>query len=60
MDTDFYCLGTIAKRHNIRINYANFETAIKEKLSIDIKDWPEGVAFQSPTSVNDLRALLKL
>jgi hypothetical protein len=59
-DTDFYCLGTIAKRRDIHINYANFETAIKEKLSINIKGWPEGVAFQSPTSMNDLRALLKL
>ncbi|KAG1793704.1 uncharacterized protein HD556DRAFT_1237697 [Suillus plorans] len=53
-------LRTIAKRRDIRINYANFDTAIKEKLSIDIKGWPEGVVFQSPTSVNDLHALLKL
>ncbi|KAG1763544.1 hypothetical protein EDD22DRAFT_750733, partial [Suillus occidentalis] len=53
-------LRTIAKRRDICINYTNFETAIKEKLAIDIKGWPEGVTFQSPTSVNDLRALLKL
>jgi hypothetical protein len=59
-DADFYCLGTIAKRRDIRINYTNFKTAIKEKLAIDIKGWPEGVAFQSPTSMNDLHALLKL
>ncbi|KAG2090114.1 uncharacterized protein F5147DRAFT_780422 [Suillus discolor] len=53
-------LRTLAKRRDIRINYTNFDTAIKEKLSIDIKGWPEGVVFQSPTSVNDLPALLKL
>lgn len=30
-------LGTIAKRHNIRINYTNFDIAMKEKLAIDLK-----------------------
>ncbi|KAG1893008.1 uncharacterized protein F5891DRAFT_913702, partial [Suillus fuscotomentosus] len=53
-------LRTIAKRHDICINYANFDTVIKKKLSIDIKGWPKGIVFQSPTSVNDLHALLKL
>ncbi|KAG1883695.1 hypothetical protein F4604DRAFT_1677435 [Suillus subluteus] len=53
-------IGTIAQRCDIRINYANFNTMIKEKLLIYIKGWPEGIAFQSPTSVNDLHALLKL
>ncbi|KAG0693823.1 hypothetical protein DFH29DRAFT_962927 [Suillus ampliporus] len=53
-------LRTIAKRHDIRINYANFDIAIKEKLSIDLRGWPEGISFQSPTSINDLNALLKI
>ncbi|KAG2135771.1 hypothetical protein DEU56DRAFT_737506 [Suillus clintonianus] len=53
-------LRTVAKRRDIRINYANFDVAIKEKLGIDIRGWPEGVPFQSPTSLNDLNALLKI
>ncbi|KAG1829627.1 hypothetical protein EV424DRAFT_1316613, partial [Suillus variegatus] len=53
-------LRTIIKRRDVRINYANFGTAIKEKLGIDLKGWPEGIPFQSPTSLNDLNALLKL
>ncbi|KAG2126567.1 uncharacterized protein EDB93DRAFT_1097035 [Suillus bovinus] len=53
-------LRTIAKRCDIRINYANFDTAIKEKLLIDMKGWSKGVPFQSPTNINDLNALLKL
>ncbi|KAG1846337.1 hypothetical protein C8R48DRAFT_546661, partial [Suillus tomentosus] len=51
---------TIAKRRNIRINYTNFDIAMKDKLAIDLKGWPEGVPFQSPTSINDLKALLKV
>ncbi|KAG2359349.1 hypothetical protein BDR07DRAFT_1245898, partial [Suillus spraguei] len=42
------------------INYTNFSTAIKEKLRIDLKGWPEDVSFQSSTSINDHNALLKL
>ncbi|KAG1761671.1 hypothetical protein EDD22DRAFT_953773 [Suillus occidentalis] len=53
-------LRTIAKRCDVRINYTNFDTAMKEKLAIDLKGWPEGVPFQSPTSMNDLKALLKV
>ncbi|KAG2134262.1 hypothetical protein BD769DRAFT_1353274, partial [Suillus cothurnatus] len=53
-------LRTITKRRDICINYANFGIAIKEKLSIDLKGWPEDVLFQSPTSLNDHNALLKL
>ncbi|KAG1894290.1 uncharacterized protein F5891DRAFT_985172 [Suillus fuscotomentosus] len=53
-------LRTIIKRREVRINYANFGTTIKEKLGIDLKGWPEGIPFQSPTSLNDLNALLKL
>ncbi|KAG1884119.1 hypothetical protein F4604DRAFT_1575077, partial [Suillus subluteus] len=49
-----------AKRRDICINYTNFDTAMKEKLAIDLKGWPEGVPFQSPTSINDLNALLKV
>ncbi|KAG1794510.1 uncharacterized protein BJ212DRAFT_1412676 [Suillus subaureus] len=41
--------GTMAKRHNVQINYANFNIAIKEKLGIN-----------SPTSLNDLSALWKI
>ncbi|KIK35335.1 hypothetical protein CY34DRAFT_26630 [Suillus luteus UH-Slu-Lm8-n1] len=53
-------LRTIVKRCDIRINYTNFGTAIKEKLGIDLKSWPEGISFQSPTSINDHNTLLKL
>ncbi|KAG2111897.1 uncharacterized protein F5147DRAFT_771466 [Suillus discolor] len=53
-------LRTIIKRQDVRINYTNFGTAIKEKLGIDLKGWPEGIPFQSPTSLNDHNALLKL
>ncbi|KAG1847039.1 hypothetical protein F4604DRAFT_1936078 [Suillus subluteus] len=53
-------LRTIVKRQDIHINYTNFDTAIKEKLGIDLRGWPEDVAFQSPTSINNLNALLKL
>ncbi|KAG1905551.1 uncharacterized protein F5891DRAFT_934297, partial [Suillus fuscotomentosus] len=42
------------------INYTNFNIAMKDKLAIDLKGWPEGVLFQSPTSINDLKALLKV
>ncbi|KAG1785813.1 uncharacterized protein HD556DRAFT_1236368 [Suillus plorans] len=51
---------TVAKRRDIRINYASFDTAIKEKLGIDLRGWPEGIPFQSPTSLNDLNSLLKV
>ncbi|KAG1831998.1 hypothetical protein EV424DRAFT_1313708 [Suillus variegatus] len=37
-----------------------FNTAIKEKLGIDLRGWPEGIPFQSPTSLNDLNSLLKV
>ncbi|KAG1787592.1 uncharacterized protein HD556DRAFT_1312631 [Suillus plorans] len=47
-------------QRDIHINYTNFDTAIKEKLGIDPRGWPEDMAFQSPTSINDLNALLKL
>ncbi|KAG1791003.1 hypothetical protein EV424DRAFT_1337699 [Suillus variegatus] len=47
-------------RRDIRINYASFNTAIKEKLGIDLRGWPEGIPFQSPTSLNDLNSLLKV
>ncbi|KAG1857941.1 hypothetical protein C8R48DRAFT_606727, partial [Suillus tomentosus] len=53
-------LRTIAKRRDICINYTNFDIAMKDKLTIDLKGWPEGVPFQSPTSINDLKALLKV
>ncbi|KAG1810376.1 uncharacterized protein HD556DRAFT_1454248, partial [Suillus plorans] len=38
----------------------NFGTTIKEKLGIDLKGWPEGIPFQSPTSLNAHNTLLKL
>ncbi|KAG1848951.1 hypothetical protein DFJ58DRAFT_662709, partial [Suillus subalutaceus] len=53
-------LRTTVKRRDIRINYANFSTAIKEKLGIDLRGWPDGIPFQSPTSINNHTALLKL
>ncbi|KIK37446.1 hypothetical protein CY34DRAFT_15695 [Suillus luteus UH-Slu-Lm8-n1] len=53
-------LKTVAKRRDICINYASFDTAIKEKLGIDLWGWPEGIPFQSPTSLNDPNSLLKV
>ncbi|KAG2743411.1 hypothetical protein P692DRAFT_201672374, partial [Suillus brevipes Sb2] len=53
-------IGTTVKRRDIQINYTNFSTAIKEKLGIDLRGWPDGIPFQSPTSINDHNALLKL
>ncbi|KAG2054960.1 hypothetical protein BDR06DRAFT_1007442 [Suillus hirtellus] len=53
-------LRTIIKRHEVCINYANFSTAIKENLGINLKGWPKGIPFQSPTSLNNLNTLLKL
>ncbi|KAG1719171.1 uncharacterized protein EDB91DRAFT_1089486, partial [Suillus paluster] len=50
----------IVKRCDIRINYTNFGIAMKEKLGVDIRGWPEDVPFQSPTSINYHNALLKL
>jgi hypothetical protein len=59
-NTNYCVLGTVVKRRDIRINYTNFGTAIKEKLGIDLRGWPESIPFQSPTSINDHTALLKL
>ncbi|KAG1827351.1 uncharacterized protein BJ212DRAFT_1311719 [Suillus subaureus] len=53
-------LGTIAKRRDVQINYANFNIAIKERLGINVRGWPEGIPFQSLTSLNDLSALQKI
>ncbi|KAG1721162.1 hypothetical protein EDD22DRAFT_790872 [Suillus occidentalis] len=53
-------LRTIAKQRDVHINYTNFNTAMKENLAIDLKGRPEGVPFQSPTSMNGLKALLKV
>ncbi|KIK11360.1 hypothetical protein PISMIDRAFT_19579 [Pisolithus microcarpus 441] len=52
-------LRVVAKK-KIRINFINFEVAIKEKYGIDLLGWPEGVPFQSPhaiTSAEHLRTL---
>ena len=51
--------GVVAKK-KIRINFANFEVAIKEKYSIDLLGWPEGVPFQSPTAITSVEHLQTL
>ncbi|KAI6137846.1 hypothetical protein BKA82DRAFT_4403926 [Pisolithus tinctorius] len=47
-------------RKKIRINFVNFEVAIKEKYGIELLGWPESVPFQSPratTNAEHLRTL---
>ena len=51
--------GVVAKK-KIRINFANFEVAIKEKYGIDLVGWPEGVPFQSPTAITSVEHLWTL
>ncbi|KAI6154664.1 hypothetical protein BKA82DRAFT_4382535 [Pisolithus tinctorius] len=51
--------GVVAKK-KIRINFVNFEVAIKEKYGIELLGWPESVPFQSPratTNAEHLRTL---
>ncbi|KAI5987815.1 hypothetical protein EDD15DRAFT_2173025 [Pisolithus albus] len=43
-------LRIVAKK-KIRINFINFEVAIKEKYGIDLLGWLEDVPFQSPRAI---------
>jgi hypothetical protein len=43
-----------------RLNYANFNTSIKAKLGIDVKDWPEGVPFKSPYAIGNMEQISTL
>ncbi|KIK20646.1 hypothetical protein PISMIDRAFT_105415, partial [Pisolithus microcarpus 441] len=51
--------GVVAKK-KIQINFINFEVAIKEKYSINLCDWPEGVPFQSPHAITSAEHLWTL
>ncbi|KAI5999209.1 hypothetical protein EDD15DRAFT_2193883 [Pisolithus albus] len=52
-------LRVVAKK-KIRINFVNFEVAIKEKHGIDLLGWPEGVPFQSPHAIMNAEHLRSL
>ncbi|KAI5989255.1 hypothetical protein EDD15DRAFT_2171530 [Pisolithus albus] len=49
-------LRVVAKK-KIRINFINFEVAIKARYGIDILGWPEGVPFQSPCAITNAEHL---
>lgn len=49
-------LRVVAKK-KIRINFINFEVAIKARYGIDILGWPEGVPFQSPHTITNAEHL---
>ncbi|KAI6020729.1 hypothetical protein BKA83DRAFT_94124, partial [Pisolithus microcarpus] len=51
--------GVIAKK-KIRINFINFEVAIKEKYGIDLLGWLEGGPFQSPHAITSAEHLQTL
>ncbi|KIK10648.1 hypothetical protein PISMIDRAFT_124111, partial [Pisolithus microcarpus 441] len=42
------CRTGVVTKKKIRINFVNFEVAIKEKHGINLLGWPEGMPFQSP------------
>jgi len=51
--------GVVAKK-KIRINFTNFDVAIKEKHGIDLLGWLEGVPFQSPRAITNVESLWAL
>ncbi|KAI6023192.1 hypothetical protein BKA83DRAFT_4493325 [Pisolithus microcarpus] len=52
-------LRVVAKK-KIRINFINFEVAIKARYGIDLLGWPEGVPFQSPRAITNAKHLRTL
>ncbi|KAI5991916.1 hypothetical protein EDD15DRAFT_2168808 [Pisolithus albus] len=52
-------LRVVAKK-KIRINFINFEVAIKAKHGIDLLGWPESVPFQSPRAITNVEHLRTL
>ncbi|KAI5983703.1 hypothetical protein EDD15DRAFT_2178571 [Pisolithus albus] len=52
-------LCVVAKK-KIRINFINFEVAIKARYGIDLLGWPEGVPFQSPHTITNAEHLRTL
>ncbi|KIM55231.1 hypothetical protein SCLCIDRAFT_30483 [Scleroderma citrinum Foug A] len=52
-------LCVVAKK-KIQINFTNFEVAIKEKYGIDLLGWPEGMPFQSPHAITNVKNLQTL
>ncbi|KAI6015474.1 hypothetical protein PISMIDRAFT_111849, partial [Pisolithus microcarpus 441] len=57
--TQWRACSVIAKK-KIRINFINFEVAIKEKYGIDLLGWLEGVPFQSPCAITSAENLWTL
>ncbi|KAI5985268.1 hypothetical protein EDD15DRAFT_2130617, partial [Pisolithus albus] len=47
----------VVAKKKIRINFINFEVAIKARYGIDILGWPEGVPFQSPHAITNAEHL---
>ncbi|KIJ63228.1 hypothetical protein HYDPIDRAFT_92480, partial [Hydnomerulius pinastri MD-312] len=45
---------------NVRINFPNFKTNIKEKYRLDCVGWPEDTPFQAPSTIRDNDQLRKL
>ncbi|KAI6167585.1 hypothetical protein EDD17DRAFT_1750942 [Pisolithus thermaeus] len=52
-------LRVVAKK-KIRINFINFEVAIKVRYGIDLLGWPEGIPFQSPRAITNAEHLRTL
>ncbi|KAI5987810.1 hypothetical protein EDD15DRAFT_2142218, partial [Pisolithus albus] len=50
----------VVAKKKIRINFVNFEVAIKEKHGIDLLGWPEGMPFQSPHAIMNAEHLRSL
>ncbi|KAI5992956.1 hypothetical protein EDD15DRAFT_2167641 [Pisolithus albus] len=52
--------GCVVAKKKIRINFVNFEVAIKARYGIDLLGWPEGVPFQSPHTITNAEHLRTL
>ncbi|KAI6022454.1 hypothetical protein BKA83DRAFT_100747 [Pisolithus microcarpus] len=50
----------VVAKKKIRINFINFEVAIKARYGIDLLGWPEGVPFQSPRAITNAEHLRTL
>ncbi|KAI6015773.1 hypothetical protein BKA83DRAFT_4498456 [Pisolithus microcarpus] len=50
----------VVMKKKIRINFVNFEVAIKARYGIDLLGWLEGVPFQSPCAITNTKHLQTL
>ncbi|KAI6001412.1 hypothetical protein EDD15DRAFT_2158755 [Pisolithus albus] len=53
-------ISCVVAKKKIRINFVNFEVAIKARYGIDLLGWPEGVPFQSPHTITNAEHLRTL